>query len=141
MHRPALVSLQRNRGIADYLPGHDQFDHVITRLQLDGKVYWLDPTLQKQGRRLDTRGHSSYGIALVVRAAGAARWPRWSRPPGALEGMEFDQTWDVSDIARAAQFTSVIRAAWPGRRRRGATPWPPAAPSAWPRTWPAPGHA
>ena len=107
--KPALVSLQRNRGIADYLPGHDQFDHVITRLELDGKVYWLDPTLQKQGRQLDTRGHSSYGIALVVAPQGGAL-AKVEPPAGAIEGLEFDQTWDVSDLARAAQFTSVIRA-------------------------------
>jgi lipoprotein NlpI len=107
--KPALVSLQRNRGIADYLPGHDQFDHVITRLEVDGKVYWLDPTLQKQGRQLDTRGHSSYGIALVVAPQGGAL-AKVEPPAGALEGLEFEQTWDVSDIARAAQFTSVIRA-------------------------------
>jgi lipoprotein NlpI len=107
--RPALVSLQRNRGIADYLPGHDQFDHVITRLELDGKVYWLDPTLQKQGRRLDTRGHSSYGIALVVMPSGGTL-AKVEPPAGAIEGLEFDQTWDVSDLARAAQFTSIIRA-------------------------------
>ena len=107
--KPALVSLQRNRGIADYLPGHDQFDHVITRLDLDGKVYWLDPTLQKQGRQLDTRGHSSYGVALVVAPQGGAL-AKVEPPAGAIEGLEFEQTWDVSDIARAAQFTSVIRA-------------------------------
>ena len=107
--RPALVSLQRNRGIADYLPGHDQFDHVITRLQLDGKTYWLDPTLQKQGRHLDTRGHSSYGMALVVEPTGGAL-AKVEPPAGAIEGLEFDQTWDVSDLARAAQFTSIIRA-------------------------------
>ena len=113
--QPALVSLQRNRGIADYLPGHDQFDHVITRLQLDDKVYWLDPTLQKQGRRLDTRGHPDYGMVLMV-APQTQALARMESPPGAPEGMEFDQTWDLSDLTRAAQFTSIVRAAWPGCR-------------------------
>ena len=106
--RPALVSIQRNRGIADYLPGHDQFDHVITRLQLDDKVYWLDPTLQKQGRRLDTRGHPSYGMALVV-APQTQALARVDVPAGAPDGMEFDQTWDLSDLTRAPQFTTVVR--------------------------------
>jgi lipoprotein NlpI len=106
--RPALVSLQRNRGMADYLPGHDQFDHVITRLQLDGKVYWLDPTLQKQGRGLDTRGQASYGMTLVV-APQTQALVRIEPPPAASESMEVDQTWDLSDLARAAQFTSIVR--------------------------------
>lgn len=107
--RPALVSLQRNRGIADYLPGHDQFDHVITRLELDGRVYWLDPTQQLQGRSLDTRGQADYGAALVVAPATTAL-TRMELPAGAREGVEFDQTWDVSDLRRPAQFTSIIRA-------------------------------
>ncbi|HEX6018067.1 MAG TPA: DUF3857 domain-containing protein, partial [Burkholderiaceae bacterium] len=106
--RAALVSVQRNRGIADYLPGHDQFDHVITRLQLDDKVYWLDPTLQKQGRRLDSRGHPNYGLALVV-APSTQTLARVDVPAGAPEGMEFDQTWDLSDLTRAARFTSIVR--------------------------------
>jgi len=107
--KPALVSMQRNRGIADYLPGHDQFDHVITRLELHGKVYWIDPTQQKQGRRMDTRGYAEYGAALVVSPVTTAL-TRVERPAGAPEGIEFDQTWDVSDLKRAAQFTSIIRA-------------------------------
>ena len=106
--RPALVSIQRNRGIADYLPGHDQFDHVITRLQLDDRVYWLDPTLQKQGRRLDTRGQPNYGMALVV-APQTQTLARIDVPAGAPEGTEFEQTWDLSDLTRAAQFTSIVR--------------------------------
>ena len=107
--RPALVSLQRNRGIAAYLPGHDQFDHVITRLQLDDKVYWLDPTLHQQGSRLDTRGHPAYGTVLVV-APQTQALVRIESPAGAPEGLEFDQIWDLSDITRAAQFTSIVRA-------------------------------
>ncbi|MCG3190577.1 MAG: hypothetical protein LKCHEGNO_03324 [Burkholderiaceae bacterium] len=104
----ALVSMQRNRGIADYLPGHDQFDHVITRLQLDGRTYWLDPTLQQQGRRLDSRGQPDYGMALVV-APQTQALARIDVPAAAPEGMEFDQTWNLADLTRAAQVTSIVR--------------------------------
>lgn len=107
--KPALVSMQRNRGIADYLPGHDQFDHVITRLDLNGQVYWLDPTLQKQGRGLQTRGQSSYGMALVV-APETVALTQVEPPARAVEGLEFDQTWDVSDLTQPARFKSIIRA-------------------------------
>ena len=81
---------------------------MITRLQLDGTVYWLDPTLQKQGRRLDTRGHPSYGAVLVV-APQTQALARVEPPAGAPDGMEFEQTWDLSDLTRAAQFTSIVR--------------------------------
>jgi lipoprotein NlpI/transglutaminase-like putative cysteine protease len=106
--RPALVSVQRNRGIADYLPGHDQFDHVITRLQLDDKVYWLDPTLQKQGRSLDTRGQPNYGMVLVV-APQTQTLSRIDLPASTPDSTEFDHTWDLSNLKRAAQFTSIVR--------------------------------
>ncbi len=106
--RPALVSLQRHRGLADYLPGHDQFDHVITRLEHDGKVWWIDATMAKQGRRLLSRGHPSYGFALVAAPQGGAL-ARVELPAGATDTVEFDQRWDVADLTRAARFTSVIR--------------------------------
>jgi len=87
--RPALVSLQRHRGLADYLPGHDQFDHVITRLEHDGKVWWIDATMAKQGRRLLSRGHPSYGLALVAAPQGGAL-ARVELPAGAIDTVEFD---------------------------------------------------
>lgn len=106
--RPALVSVQRKRGLADYLPGHDQFDHVITRLQIDGQVYWLDPTLQLQGRRLDSRGQADYGMALVV-APQTQALARVEAPASASDATEFDQTWNLADLTRAAQLTSIVR--------------------------------
>jgi hypothetical protein len=130
--KPALVSLQRNRGIADYLPGHDQFDHVITRLQLDGKVYWLDPTLQKQGRNLDTRGHSGYGVALVVARDGGAL-AKVSRP--SVRSKAWSSSWRAP---RASRRSSARAGSLP---KAGATPWPLVAPSDWPRTWRVRGRA
>ncbi|HEU5297275.1 MAG TPA: DUF3857 domain-containing protein [Burkholderiaceae bacterium] len=137
--RPALVSLQRNRGIADYLPGHDQFDHVITRLELDGKVYWLDPTLQKQGRRLDTRGHPNYGRCWWCRRR-ARRWRAWSHrlaPPRASSSTR-PGICRTSGAQRNSR-RSCVCAAW--LPRPGATRWLPAAASASPRTSPVPGRA
>ncbi len=107
--RPALISVQRNRGVADYLPSHDQFDHVITQLTLNNTVYWLDPTLQKQGRQLNTRGFVAYGMSLVVdpRSTGLTRV---EPAPGQVQSLEYDAVWDASDLRRAPQFTSILRA-------------------------------
>jgi lipoprotein NlpI len=107
--QPALVSLQRHRGLADYLPSHDQFDHVVTRLARGGEVIWIDATMAQQGRKLATRGHPSYGLALVASAEGGTL-ARVEAPAGAAEGIEFDQRWDLADLTRAPRLTSVLRA-------------------------------
>lgn len=110
--RPALVSLQRHRGLADYLPSHDQFDHVVTRLEHDGQVWWIDATMTQQGRSLATRGQPSFGLALT--AAGPDRTGATLVPvepqARAVEALEFDQRWDLSDLTRAPRFTTIVRA-------------------------------
>ena len=107
--RPALISVHRNRGVADYLPSHDQFDHVITQLTLNGTVYWLDGTMQKQGRQLATRGLASYGMTLVVDPRSTAL-TRVEPAPGLLQGLEFDSVWDASDMRHAPLFSTTLRA-------------------------------
>lgn len=104
--RPALVSLQRHRGLVDYLPAHDPFDHVITRLEHDGQTYWIDATMTQQGRTLASRGQPSFGPALV---AGGSLVP--VEPANqALDSLEFDQRWNLSDLTRAPRFTTIVRA-------------------------------
>jgi tetratricopeptide (TPR) repeat protein len=107
--KPALISVARNRGVADYLPSHDQFDHVITQLTLNDTVYWIDATLQKQGRKLANRGFVAYGMGLVVDPRSTELTPL-APAPGQLQGVEYDSVWDASDMKRAPQFTSILRA-------------------------------
>jgi lipoprotein NlpI len=107
--QPALVSIRRNRGIEQMLPSHVAFDHVITRLALDGKVYWLDPTLQYQGEGLVSRGFHDYGLALVAGERGATLTSvkAW---PGAAEALDVDQVWDLADLKRVPRLTTTWRA-------------------------------
>lgn len=107
--KPALISVHRNRGVADYLPSHDQFDHVITRLVLNDTVYWLDPTLQKQGRQLKTRGFVNYGLSLVVDPR-STELARVEPAPGQVQSQEYESVWDASDLRRVPQFTAIVRA-------------------------------
>jgi transglutaminase-like putative cysteine protease/lipoprotein NlpI len=107
--RPALVSMVRNRGIANYLPSHDQFDHVISRVQLGEAVYFLDPTMNGQGRSLEKRGYFRYGAALVVGQGEAG--PQPVVPPSfAQDSLSFRQDWDFSQLARPAQLTTSFKA-------------------------------
>jgi hypothetical protein len=69
---PALVSLDEGRGVRDVLPAASAFDHVIVRLRLDGKSYWLDPTLTQQRGELDALDVIDYGVALPI-VAGSDR--------------------------------------------------------------------
>lgn len=107
--RPTLISTRRNRGIADYLPSHDEFDHVITRLVLDDKVYWIDPTMEKQGRALSTRGVVTYGMGLVV-SPGTTDLVKVGPGPGQGSTLDWESVWDASDLQHTPTFTTTLRA-------------------------------
>lgn len=73
---PALVSARQQRAIGDRLPAASQFDHVIVRADVNGKRYWLDPTLTHQRGPLAMRQASDFGLALPI-----------ADPTGALQDM------------------------------------------------------
>lgn len=61
----ALVATRGGEALDRRLPALGGFDHVIVRAQLDGRVVWLDPTLEGQG------ASPRFGWALPVqRGAG-----------------------------------------------------------------------
>lgn len=65
---PVLVPTQMRKGLDTLLPSSSPFDHAIVRASIDGKTYFLDPTLQHQGRSLDKLGLYLTGAeALVIR--------------------------------------------------------------------------
>jgi len=93
--RPALVSTFRNRGLTQYLPSHDQFDHVVSAVTLNGQRYFLDATFNGQGLGLRTRGYVPFGQALVI---GDHQPPEAvTLPSFAVNTMSHRQEWDVSD--------------------------------------------
>ncbi|CAM4053919.1 DUF3857 domain-containing protein [Roseateles saccharophilus] len=111
--RPTLVSMQRNRGLVNFLPSHDSFDHVISRVQVGEQVYFLDPTINGQGLTLDRRGYYPYGAGLVVggQAPGESEAPVAIAPPAfAVDAMSYRQDWDLSDLKRPARLTTSFKA-------------------------------
>lgn len=84
---PALVSTRIGRRLDRQLPAASAFNHVIVRLRVDGKSYWLDPTLT--GQRGDVRALdvSDYGLALPV-VAGVDRLVPVEAPEKADSGVE-----------------------------------------------------
>jgi transglutaminase-like putative cysteine protease len=63
---PALVSSSDLQAINDALPSPGMFDHAIDKLIIDGKVYWVDPTITRQVGDLEYRYVSNYGYAMVL---------------------------------------------------------------------------
>ncbi|MBA4218233.1 MAG: hypothetical protein C0460_12995 [Methylibium sp.] len=107
--RPALISLARSRGIGNYLPSHDQFDHVISRVKIGDAVYLLDPTLNGQGYALETRGYFRYGAALVVGQGEGG--PQPIAPPAfAKDALSFRQDWNFADLSKPARLTTSFKA-------------------------------
>ncbi len=62
----ALVNTAIGRGLLDQLPMPDVFDHVLVKVQLDGRDYWLDPTRDTQYGNLASLYQPDFGQALVV---------------------------------------------------------------------------
>lgn len=67
--RPVLVSTSFQNDVATLLPSPTMFDHVIARVELDGKVYWLDGTRDQQTGPLEQRQPVGLGKGLVLDAA------------------------------------------------------------------------
>lgn len=70
--QPALVSTYFLDTVGDMQPGPLVFNHVIARVALDGKTYWLDGTRAFQTGSIDSRGSTGLGKALLARDDGGA---------------------------------------------------------------------
>jgi hypothetical protein len=62
-----LVDTDNQGTVQDWLPSPYAFNHVVTRVRLNGKTYWLDPTALNQGGTIDNRYFPNYGCGLLAR--------------------------------------------------------------------------
>lgn len=69
---PALVSTRAGERLPDRLPSPLQFNHVIVRAVIDGRVMWIDATGAHRGGRGTAIVPSDLGYALPIRAGQAA---------------------------------------------------------------------
>lgn len=63
---PVLVNATLMRGIGDWQPSADAFDHCIATVQCDGQTWWLDPTINYQRGPLAAHYLPDYGCGLVI---------------------------------------------------------------------------
>ncbi len=63
----ALTSTTHSKALDGFLPASNVFNHCIVRLQIDGKSYWLDPTVPSQSGRLAIiyQPHSGWALPLA----------------------------------------------------------------------------
>jgi transglutaminase-like putative cysteine protease len=100
--RPAMVSSDTGKGIANDVPSPASFDHVIARVDLKGKTYWLDSTRLYQAGTLAVLGNTDYGYALVVNSARHELERMYEKPPLSYQA-------DVVSHYHAHDFTSPVR--------------------------------
>ena len=107
---PLLVDSDFRGNVAEGVPTHAAFDHVITMAKLDGKTYFLDPTRGPQIGDLDHLHQADFGKGVVVAADGPGMItavpprPEWQR--------DTTDQYDVTD-PKVAKFrtTTVMRMA------------------------------
>jgi len=64
---PALVHSDMGQSLLNLSPSPKAFNHVIVKISLQGKTYWVDPTRTYQvGKELADLGYVSYGVALAA---------------------------------------------------------------------------
>ncbi|XHS79055.1 DUF3857 domain-containing protein [Burkholderiaceae bacterium UC74_6] len=63
---PALVNTSSRQALAGVMPSPVQFDHVIVKVKIGARSYWLDPTRATQYGTLDTIAQADYRQALVI---------------------------------------------------------------------------
>ena len=64
---PALVNTASGKAIRNWLPGLGAFDHVVVSTEIEGKRYWLDPTLNYQRGSLADLYFPDFGYALLIK--------------------------------------------------------------------------
>ncbi len=103
---PALVSAQTEHRIAEFMPA-PVFDHAIAVLRINGREYWVDPTLSLQATVLERMRAGRFGYALFVRAGSSALT---AQPDSVLPLNELstNETIVVQDFKQPARMTLEV---------------------------------
>lgn len=64
---PTLVNTDEEGLIGVHLPSPGSFDHVITKVTIDGQSYWFDPTNSSQGGPIESIWFTNYELGLELK--------------------------------------------------------------------------
>ncbi len=92
---PAMVNTHSGVYLADALPSHTAFNHVIALVKLKGRNYWLDPTRTYQEGDLDNLYQPDYDNALVIAQTGGGLL-RMSDDINVVHGKRVEETFDIT---------------------------------------------
>ncbi|RLA14726.1 MAG: hypothetical protein DRQ59_02660, partial [Gammaproteobacteria bacterium] len=67
---PVLVNTRIGNALSHYKPSACHFNHVIIRVEMAGKTYYFDPTMQHQAGDFEHAAHLDLGYGLNLTAAG-----------------------------------------------------------------------
>lgn len=117
---PALVSTTGGARLDRALPSPFAFDHVIARVTLDGRDYWIDATAELQRGTLANFAQADFGHALVLAEDSAAL----TAMPAAVSSrpeLLVEETWDLRDrhgrLAPSGRLT-IVTTYWRSRADR-----------------------
>lgn len=109
--RPAFVSTEIGRHIADKLPSPLVFDHVIVEVKHGGRTHWIDPTPLHTRGSLECLSSPRYGRALVLDETTTA--PVSIEPPASDHPrQEIRTNIDASGPGREARITVETTCSW-----------------------------
>jgi hypothetical protein len=78
---PALVNSSDKSSLDSWQPTPFAFDHVIVRARINGRTYWLDPTISYQRGGLENYYDPPFERSLVLKA-GTTELEKIPRPAG-----------------------------------------------------------
>ena len=103
---PALVNTDAQPSADELLPSPSAFDHVIVQATLDGKTYWIDPTLSFQRGGLSQHTNPPYRRALVLRD-GSRALEEIPESPSDLPLTSVKDLFTVVDYKRSVSYSVV----------------------------------
>lgn len=116
--QPVLVSTRTRSGPTKLLPSPYAFDHAIVHVKLNGKDYFLDPTRQGQGGRLDRMGQVHEGSSVLVVQPGNNRLTTITLPnSNELPSSEFREKINLAKFGGDGYLE--VRRTWSGLSAEG----------------------
>lgn len=109
--QPLLVDTDNFQHFERRLPSGYAFDHVITKVTLDGSVYWLDPTNLPQFGSLDHLEQGDFGAGLTIAGEKSAIEKHPSQSSGELVEAKVTEIFDLTAENKTAVLTveTVLR--------------------------------
>jgi len=97
---PALVNSSDKSSLDSWQPTPFAFDHVIVRARINGRTYWLDPTISYQRGGLENYYDPPFERSLVLKA-GTTELEKIPRPAGNAGSIDVLEVYSGQDSQSA----------------------------------------